>query len=145
MDAPKGRVQAFAEAMARRDAAPYTVLRRTDRLHAVRDTASEMLGYVVSNKEAQFPGEQPVQSVNQPCFLMVHPEGNDLALSIASTERGLMGKTPFVLVLKGEFSLKAAEDGMACKVENGVTTVQLPFVDFLPVRVTLVGRRGDDG
>jgi chondroitin-sulfate-ABC endolyase/exolyase len=77
------RVQQFA------DTPNYEVLRHDDAVHAVRDTQSGAAGYAI------FDAARPVnlgilKQVSIPCMAMLHQSGDELKLSVANPDLGLI-------------------------------------------------------
>lgn len=127
----------YAAAMAESEGAPTCLLQKDVRGHIVRDTVpgeDVAIGYVLFEANAALPKESPIASNSRSCMAMVKVRGDELRLSVASTE--VKRRDPFILKLRGGWTLKSSQTPRPCtvQVEGGETRVEIPYEDEMPMR-----------
>ena len=100
--------------------------------HTYTDAATAMTG-VCLFQGGEIPAAQrfgKVTALSRPGTLLERLSGNTLALSLASTNLDL--KDPFVIQLEGSWRTNAQAADATLRVENGRTTLTIPFTDMNP-------------
>ena len=130
MSCDAAKLGAFAKAMA--SPRPPVKFTTSAAAHTYTDAATAMTG-VCLFQGGEIPAAQrfgKVTALSRPGTLLERLSGNTLALSLASTNLDL--KDPFVIQLEGSWRTNAQAADATLRVENGRTTLTIPFTDMNP-------------
>ncbi|HJN13839.1 MAG TPA: chondroitinase family polysaccharide lyase [Armatimonadota bacterium] len=111
--------------------APPRILQSDSRAHVVADEATGTVGYVLFGEGDL--GDELLRFNSRPCFVMARREGENLQLSVASTD--IEQDDPIALMIAGKW--QAATDGVSNRTEGGVSVLEVPYRDYMPVVVEL--------
>jgi chondroitin-sulfate-ABC endolyase/exolyase len=115
-------------------APPYAILRQDKVAHVLRDKPSHTTGYAIFEAGSTLDAGVLAQS-SRPCFVMLR-EADEARLLCSVSAPDEERREPIVLRLKGTW-LPVGTDGPVCRTADALTTVTVPYRNYMPVRFAL--------
>jgi len=135
-------LDSFATQMRAPETAPCSLLRSDRAAHVLWDRATDTTAYVLfeSTEDTGVPGS--VRGVGRPCLVMARPDGDDLWLSVASTD--IANPEPIRLRLAGAWRLAEAldiEELPRVSHQGADTSIELTYGSYMPMVLRLSAER----
>ena len=127
----------FGSAMTGPETAHYRILQRDDTAHIIHDRLSDTTAYVLFAAHDELEDRGCLLANSRPCCAMIRQDGEQLLLSVASSDIAL--QDPITLRLRGRWSIgeAAAPPDPKAFQEKGQTVLELPYDHYMPMQVTL--------